>query len=565
MLAAALLSMPVGAAAAQDTASIPCIGQRIRSVVVRASAPTAAYLRRVPILAKIAAATHVTTHQQVIERFLLLHAGDHCEELRRLESERILRAQPFLADASVYAVPAAPGQVDLVVETTDEIAVVLEGTLSGGAPFARYVRFGNSNVSGEGMYLAGEWRSGGAFRDGYGARFVDNQLLGRPYTLTVDGRVLPLGSEWEMQATHPFYTDIQRAAWQMRAGARDDYVQFANDENSNHGIRLARNFFDVGGIVRIGPPGRLSLFGASLSGDDERPANMPVLITDHGFAPDTGPPLTQQFVAHRIARVNLLWGVRDIGFRRVRGFDALTANQDFPVGFQYGTEFGRSLSVLGSRDDDIFMSGDLYAGAVGRTNGLRAQFVGEGRRDNSNGDWDGLLAAGRVTEYVKIWPRHTTLASVEFSGGWRQRVPFRLTLSDPIGGVRGYAGSDTPGGQRVVGRFEHRTFLARPHGLGDLGVGGFVESGRLWAGDVPYGANTPPRTAIGVSLLAAVPPASPRMWRVDLAFPLNPEQRGRHLELRLSNVDRTAFVLQEPSDVRGAREPSVPVSVFHWP
>ena len=482
-----------------------------------------------------------------------------------MESERILRAQPFLSDASVYAVPAGIGQVDLVVETTDEVAIVIEGTVSGGAPYARFVRFGNSNVSGQGIYLAGEWRSGGAFRDGYGARFVDNQLLGRPYTLIVAGRILPLGSEWETQATHPFYTDIQRVAWQMRAGARDDYVQFANDENSSHGIRLVRNYFDIGGIVRLGPPGRLSLFGASLSGDDERPGTKPVLITDEGFATDTGPALTHQFENHRIARVNLLWGVRDIGFRRVRGFDALTATQDFPIGFQFGTEFGRSLSVLGSRDDDIFVSGDLYAGAVGRMNGLRAQIVGEGRRDNSSGDWDGLLAAGRVTEYVKFSSINTTLASIEFSGGWRQRVPFRLTLSDPIGGVRGYAGSDTPGGQRLVGRLEHRTFIARPRGLGDLGLGGFVESGQLWAGDVPYGRSTPPRTSVGLSLLAAVPPASPRMWRVDLAFPLNPEQRGWHVELRLSNVDRTVFVTPEPSDIRGAREPSVPVSVFRWP
>ena len=566
MLAAALLSSSAGAAAAQDNpASIPCIGQRIRSVIVHASAPTAAYLRRVPILAKIAAATHVTTHTEVIERFLLLHPGDRCDELRRLESERILRVQPFLADASVYAVPAGIGQVDLVVETTDEVAIVLEGTVSGGAPFARFLRFGNSNVSGRGVYLAGDWRSGGAYRNGYGGRYVDNQLLGKPYILSVDGRVLPLGSEWAVQSAHPFFTDIQRAAWQARVGAQDDYVQFANDANSNHGIRLARNFFDVGGLVRIGPPGRLSLFGASLSGDDERPSNTPVLITDHGFEPDTGPPLTQTFVGHRIARVNLLWGVRDIGFRRVRGFDALTATQDFPVGFQFGTEFGRSLSVLGSRDDDIFLAGDLNAGEAGRTNGIRGQLVGEGRRDNASGQWDGVLAAGQVTEYVKFTPRNTTLASLEFSGGWQMRVPFRLTLSDPVGGVLGYASSDTPGGQRLVGRLEHYVFIARPRDLGDLGLGAFVESGRLWAGDAPYGRNTPPRSSVGLSVLAAVPPASTRLWRLDIAFPLNPEQRGRHVEIRMSSSDRTAFVLPEPSDIRIAREPSVPVSIFHWP
>jgi hypothetical protein len=41
--------------------------------------------------------------------------------------------------------------------------------------------------------------------------------------------------------------------------------------------------------------------------------------------------------------------------------------------------FGRSLSVLGSCDDDIFMAGDLYVGAVGTNNALRLQLEGEAR------------------------------------------------------------------------------------------------------------------------------------------------------------------------------------------
>ena len=88
---------------------------------------------------------------------------------------------------------------------------------------------------------------------------------------------------------------------------------------------------------------------------------------------------------------------------------------------------------------------------------------------------------------------NTATASVEFSGGWRQRIPFNLTLSDPDGGVRGYASSNTPGGQRFVARFEDRQFVGRPNNWGDLGVGVFADAGRLWAGDIPYGVNTPIR------------------------------------------------------------------------
>src|SRR5207249_1649556 len=101
------------------------------------------------------------------------------------------------------------------------------------------------------------------------------------------------------------------------------------------------------------------------------------------------------------------WGVRDIGFLRVRGFDALNAMQDLPVGFQIGTMFGRSLSVLGSRDDDIFLASDLYVGAGGSTFAFRMQASGEGRRGNDTNMWDGVLTTGRAVQYARLSPANT--------------------------------------------------------------------------------------------------------------------------------------------------------------
>jgi hypothetical protein len=550
---------------AQDTVFVHCFGQRIDDIVVHSSAPTAAALRRVPLIHDLVAGIHVTTNPQVVERFLLLQRGDPCDELRRADSERILRAEPFIADASVRAMPDSSGGVTLVVETSDEISLVLDAAIGPGRPPLRFVRAGDANLNGEGVYVAADWRDGGAFRDGIGARIVDNQVLGKPYTLSVQGSRDPLGSQWGVDGFHPFYTDIQRLAWRVRVGAHDDYVQFPNDINSSHALRLVRGYFDVGGVLRIGPPGRLSLFGASISGGDERPGSMPVLVTNHGFAPDTGSELMNRFVNHRIARFNLLWGVRDIGFARVKGLDAMTATQDLPVGFQVGTQFGRSMSGLGAREDDIFMSSDLYAGAIGRNNALRFQVDGEGRRDNSTGAWDGMLATAHAVQYAKFAPGNTTTLSVEYSGGWRQRIPFDFTLSDGEAGLRGFSGSNTPGGRRLVYRLDTRSFLGRPNGFADMGIGGFIDAGRLWAGDVPYGVNTPTRASIGVSLLGSAPPGSPRIWRLDLAYALNPEFAGRRFELRVSSADLTTFFLPEPFDVQGTREQTVPSSVFRWP
>ena len=59
------------------------------------------------------------TNPEVISRYLLLHVGDVCDEQRRSESERILRAQPVISDAVIRAERVADGEVRLRVETID--------------------------------------------------------------------------------------------------------------------------------------------------------------------------------------------------------------------------------------------------------------------------------------------------------------------------------------------------------------------------------------------------------------------------------------------------------------
>src|SRR4029078_9623072 len=184
----AWLAVPtLGSAQQQQVLSIPCIGQPIRHVIVRASAPTAAALRRLPVVEKLAAAVHVTTHENIIARFVLLKPGDRCNELRRTESERILRAQPFVADATVDAFGTQDGGVDIVVTTTDEVAIVVGAAIGTGSPFVRLLRLGDLNLSGQGLFLGGEWRSGTPYRTGYGGAFTDNQFLRRALEVCATG------------------------------------------------------------------------------------------------------------------------------------------------------------------------------------------------------------------------------------------------------------------------------------------------------------------------------------------------------------------------------------------
>ena len=137
-----------------------CAGQRIDDIVIYSAAPSVANLQRVPVLARIARSMHATTRTELIRRFLLLDETQPCSELRRAESERILRAQPFIADADVFVIPNDHGGVDLEVRTSDEVSLVIGGSVRARRPNVSFLLLGNANLAGQGVFVSGAWRDG---------------------------------------------------------------------------------------------------------------------------------------------------------------------------------------------------------------------------------------------------------------------------------------------------------------------------------------------------------------------------------------------------------------------
>ena len=542
---------------------VPCAGQHIEQVMIYTEAPTVASLRRVPVVANIAHTIHETTQPSVVERFLLFRAGDRCQELRRAESERILRAQPFIADADVFVVESDSGTVDVEVRTIDETAMVLGGSVRARSPVISGVLLGNANLGGQGVYVSGAWRTGDGFRDGFAGRLIDNQFLGRTLIAGIEGERRPIGGSWRVFAGRPFFTDLQRTAWRARAGESYALMQLRRPDRTRPGVELRRRYYELGAIGRVGVPGRLGLFGVSVTGDDETPGTR-LLIPDSGMLRDLG-PAPRPYEPHRMSRVNVLLGIRDIEFVRRRALDAITATQDVPLGVQVGLQIGRSSPILGAVEDDYFLAGDLYAG-VSRSERAttRLQMQLQGRRAAGVSEWDGVLSTGRLTHQMKFSMAQVDEFVLEWAGGYRIRTPFQLLLGVPESGVRGYERSTFAGGQRVVARYEHRYSYGAVRKLGDLALAGFIDAGRQWAGDVPFGVTTPVKGSLGVSLLASVPARSARVWRADLAFPLSRGSRS-WVTLRFTNTDRTAFVFRDARDVATGRESTVPSSIFAWP
>jgi hypothetical protein len=421
---------------------------------------------------------------------------------------------------------------------------------------------GNENLFGLGMHVEARIERGFAYRNGFGGTIIHHHFLARPYTLRLDGQRDPLGGHWAASLGHPFLTDLQRIAWHSGFQHRNNFGALERGGDGFLALGVRREAWDVGGVLRLGPPGQLWLLGGVVTGERTTPADRPIFITDDGLAPP--PPLAEPlpYSAHHATRLNMVTGLRALEFVQARGLDALTATQDIARGVQLGLIAGHGLPTLG--DDDLFFAGNLFAGLGRPASYFGMQLDGEARYDNPTRQWDGVLASGRAAWYLKPAAAWTTIASVEAAGGWKVRVPFHLRLDDRDGGMRADIDNRYLGTARMVGRLEHRWTGGSIGTRGDFGLAAFAEVGRLWKGDAPFGLDIPRQTAIGISLLGAWPVGAQRIARIDIAYPIS-GPANRIIEFRFSLADWTRAFWREPAEVRNARAGAVLADIFSWP
>ena len=553
-------------ALAQDStrAASSCQGEIVNAIDVYPQPPTVIG-RDAPAWRRVVlgvALQHVTTKPSVIRDLLLLEVGKPCTELRREESERILRAQPFIAAATIRATPNSAGRVRIDVETVDEIPTVLRPDVKRGS--LSELTVGNRNVLGSGRYLAARWEQGFAYRDGWGVRFADYHALGGRNTFSVELRRDPLGSDVAVALGRAFVTNLQSVAWYAGYEDVERFVSFVRPEKDKLSLNLDRSLWVVGGVARIGIAVRRAFLGALITREHAAPAPEAVVITDSAFVADADSTLRGRFAPYTSFRVAGVLGLPLLSFTTVHGFDALSGAQDIASGVQLGLIVGRGVPRFGARDRDTFVSADVYAGRGSPMSLVALRVEGEVRQDLISHRWDAAVASGRLAWYLKPSDARTLIASAEFSGVWRERLPFQLTLGDRRGGVRGYRGSRLAGARRSVLRLEHRWSLGALTKQAHVGVAGFADAGKLWAGDVPFGRTTSVEASVGVGLLAAVPPRSQRLLRVDLAILVTGDAPDRW-EIRVSSTKGTRMFWREPADVARARAGASPSRIFSWP
>jgi hypothetical protein len=163
-------------------------------------------------LFRLANRLHIPTKPSVIRRELLVYPGDWTDLERLDESERDLRALPFIKDARVVQQSAPGGRVDLLVRTQDSWTTQPQLNInSAGGQNSYSAGFEEINLLGYGKdftYLYKKNVDGIAHVVGYN----DPQFLNTRARLSSTFQDTPTGNAQHLDLERPFYSLTTRAA-----------------------------------------------------------------------------------------------------------------------------------------------------------------------------------------------------------------------------------------------------------------------------------------------------------------------------------------------------------------
>ncbi len=582
-------SQEIEASPAETLCDGPVIGRvfvenhTIYSPVSDSSASAGVTRRFIGWLRSIANRAHRRTSKGFIAGELLFEEGDCFDPLLLEESERILRALPFIADSDVYAVPVDETQVHVVVDTHDEWTLKLGGRLEFYDRLRiTQVSFTEENLMGTGTLLGAYLIEEDERRD-LGLQLRALRLAGTRLDGEIGGGRTRTGDFLYESLSYPFVGEVGEWAFVESYSRREDLFRYASADGSgfthvNLPIQTRRAVASM--ARRFGTPGNLTIVGAGLSWDDVAFDGFPeevTVVSGSDFAnPDTADAATagalrNQVNGRRAWRFNVLAGRRRIAFVTREGLDALRGEQDVRVGTQALATVATTVGTPKWSPDGDFheLRGtvSLFAGAAGDHWIVNSELTFEAARLLSQSGRDNALRdiLGELGAYFYWQPpsatRHTLVLGLSGVGGWRSSLPFQLTLGGRYA-VRGYGREEFPVARRLIAHLEDRIKLVGPFPeLFDLGLTVFVDAGAGWAGGVPFGMDSGFRAAAGAGLRFGFPAGAKQVVRVDVAAPLA-EGGLRDLQFRIG-YDVVSLLTGFPNrQARRSRNPNPFAAVF---
>ncbi|MGQ0814000.1 MAG: hypothetical protein ACT4O1_05995 [Gemmatimonadota bacterium] len=518
------------------------------------------------------------TRRSVVERELLFGPGDCYDAYLLEETERLLRAYDFLAQVDVFGIPQPDGSYHVVVDTRDQWSTSLDLRLG----FDRGLKFEGmrlreSNLLGTGQEIGFFYIDRDVTRD-YGIAYGTRQLAGTRWDLNTSLGRTRAGSFFTQSIAYPFVGEVGQWGARQSFSHEDQFFDYIAVDSAQAVTRhvllpVREKLFDVAVGTRFGNRGNLTVLGGIISYEQlTYPAA--IQVAEAGDFADRVPgdsALTEQIASQLqplgSVRAGLVLGQRNIWWVKRRGFDSMRGQQDVPLGADVAVAFARSIPGL-KRDNDMVGTFRLYTGLETGPALLATRLRLDARRDldaaSDMPEWEDVYADGELLTYWKpaSLSRHTFFVRTAAAAAWNTRTPFQLTLGGDRN-LRGYPDERFPGGRRVIVNAEDRIYFGWPlREVLDVGGTVFVDGGRIWPGDVPFGSDSGWRASAGVGLRGSFPAGGRSTFRIDVATPLDGGLRFKNFRVILSASELLGLRTVNTPDVQLIRSRNEGVEGF---
>ncbi len=475
-------------------------------------------------LYRMANSLHIRTRPQVIESQLLFAEGAEYSKQSAEETERILRANRYIGDASIEPVHYENGVVDLAVKTTDV------WSLSGAVAFGRHggVNSGGFglkeyNLLGTGTYVAAKYRSD-IDRSNTIFEVAKQQLHGSHYDASAAYSANSDGFERQLQFGKPFFSLDSRNAHgaSLLATRRTDTLYDLGEKVGQFEHNLAYHELSSG-------------WSRGLSQGWTRRLLSGLVYDNHEFSAIPDDELPQSIVPENRRHIFPYLGfeIMEDHFETVRNFDQMQRTEDLYYGTRFTAKIGYSSESAGSSSSGFHVSTAYSNGFRAGENGTFLFGAQLGSRIVS-GNTENTLLSGYTNYHWQQSEDRLLYINLDVSVGSDLDMDNQVLLGGDSG-LRGYPIRYQTGDSRALLTIEQRFFTDWfPFRLFHVGAAAFFDAGRTWGYSPVSGENLGLLRNIGIGLrLGNARSGFGRMLHIDLAFPLDGASDIRSTQLSI--------------------------------
>lgn len=460
---------------------------------------------------RLANTLHISTRDETVRQQLLFQSGEAFNRRILDETERVLRGQRYLNEASVTVLRYnEDNTVDVEVRIHDV------WTLSPGISFGRKggenstkMKFEDLNFLGLGKQIAMA-RSSDVDRTAWRLTYVDPHLFGSWWTLSTAYSSMSDGTEQALSLARPFYSLDSRWSANVSASDEDSAISRYSLGKRIDRYGMQERQFEFGGGISSGLHDGWTVRYLSGFRYDQRS------FATRADEPSVAIP-DDRTVAYPWVGIEVI----EDNYLSTRNLDQIGRTEDVYLGRSARLETGFASTAFGSTRNAFILNGTLQAGTDLSADRYLIHSLG----------WHGRLEDGSLTDavldanskfYLRQSKRSVFYASVSASLT-SNLDPEKQLLLGGDNGLRGYPLRYQAGKTNALLTLEERFYSSwQPLKLFNVGGAIFFDAGRAWGQDEYAAAPAGWLQDVGVGLrLGSARSALGNVLHIDLAMPLN--------------------------------------------